>query len=888
MREADVQDKLIKLFAEPLGECAHRLIVFWHDFDGSFEELFDQITADGLTGEEGANVSPRPLAFAKVEKGGMFALKRRILREEPDSDFLVYTPAEKDFSERGLQGNWLADVELVAEHFQADFTSLLASELGATDQAFAGLRDHGKFFNAASRRASFKQLMPHAQTATDVSMGIIGSVLSAPELTTEAIIHAYLRELSGDGDPLGELAKYGVDQAFSNFMVQRVGYKGNLSSTKDLVAHVLVTALSVQLPEGSLSGLEGRISKVHGQYCLNAVHSWIRSGNDLELLYDYCRMVEELCGLPKRLSKLSLRDLGDADVVPCINECILTELFQSMAAGADRGEEAHALVQHRRSLCWYDRLDERFMALDAAAEMQHFYRIHAQAGFHLGDPVEVWRAYTSDWYQMDTVYRSFRKAYDACQRSLSEVPTSVDGGLEELSTYVENLYVNWFLKNTNGCWVNAAAGSWDKVGSVGGIARQVDFFADKVAPWSGKNKKVLVIVSDALRFEVAAELAQLLERDTRGTVSISSMQACFPSITEFGMAALLPHHAMGYSPLSDSVTLDGMPMETTPQREAALRAFVSSGVCVQSKKLMQAKSSERRDIVGDASVVYVYHNQIDAVGEQYSTEDKVFDACDDAMEDIVALVKMAVNQLHFSRVLITSDHGFIYTNRPLEESQHISADDIGEKPVLLGRRYAILGDAGEAGDDTGGGPLVRVDMGYLSGCPLSGVAPRDCVRIKKAGSGESYVHGGVSLQELCVPVLEYRDKRAGQSGYEEREQASLKLVTTNRRITSMLFRIELLQEEPVGGKVLPANYELVMCDSDGDEVSNQIDVGANLTSADATSRAMRVQMELRAGVAYDSHATYYLVCRDAATKVTAWQEEFHIDIAFAPLDDFGF
>jgi hypothetical protein len=292
--------------------------------------------------------------------------------------------------------------------------------------------------------------------------------------------------------------------------------------------------------------------------------------------------------------------------------------------------------------------------------------------------------------------------------------------------------------------------------------------------------------------------------------------------------------------------------------------------------------------LGDASVVYVYHNQIDAVGEQYSTEDKVFDACDDAMEDIVALVKMAVNQLHFSRVLITSDHGFIYTNRPLEESQHISADDISMKPVLLGRRYAILDDAGEVGEGTGGGPLVRVDMSYLSGCPLSGVAPRDCVRIKKAGAGESYVHGGVSLQELCVPVLEYRDKRAGQSGYEEREQVALKLVTTNRRITSMLFRIELLQEEPVGGKVLPANYELVMCDSGGDGVSNQIDVGANLTSADATSRAMRVQMELRAGVAYDSHATYYLVCRDAATKVTAWQEEFHIDIAFAPLDDFGF
>lgn len=888
MKEPDIKGKLAKLYSEPLGECARRRVVFWHDMEGSFEELFDQIAADRLIDEGEAVVSPRPLTFAKIEKGGLFALKRRILRQEPDSDFLVYTRSEKDFSEHALQGNWLADIELVAEHFQADFASLLAAELGASDQAVQGLREHARFFNASSRRASFVQLMPHARTTADVSMGIIGSVLSAPELSTEAIIHAYIKELADGGDPLGELAKYGADDMFSSFLMQRIGYKGDLSSVDDLAAHVLVTALSMQLPEGSLPGLESRMSKPHGQYCLNIVHSWIRSGQDQELLYDCCRKTENECGLPERLSKLSLDNLRDADVMPCINERILVELFHSMAAGADRGEDAHDIVRQRQSLCWHDRVDERFKALDAVSDMQRFYRQHAQSGFHFGDPVDVWKAYTSDWYQMDTAYRSFRRAYDACQRSLSDIPQDVDSALDDLSEHVENLYANWFLLNTNGCWVQAASSSWGKVGSIGGIVRQEDFYADKVAPWTGKNKKVLVIISDALRFEVAVELAQLLERDTRGSVSISAMQACFPSITEFGMASLLPHHAMGYSVSDHSVTLDGLPTDTTAQRQAALRMFVSSGVCVQSKKLMQARISERREIVGDANVVYVYHNQIDAVGEQYTTEDKVFDACDDAMNDIVALVKMAVNQLHFSRVLIIADHGFIYTNRPLEESQHVSASDISKKPVLLGRRYALVDGSDGDGEATEEGPLLHIDMNYLSGSSLVGLAPRDCVRIKKAGPGESYVHGGVSLQELCVPVLEYRDKRSGQRGYEKREQVSLKLVTTNRYITSMLFRIELLQEEPVGGKALPASYELVMCNSEGNEVSNQIDVAANLTSADATSRTMRVQMELKPGVAYDPHATYYLACRDATTKVTAWQEEFHINIAFAPLDDFGF
>ena len=37
-----------------------------------------------------------------------------------ESDFLIYSRSQKDLSPRGLEGNWLADVELIAEHFQAD------------------------------------------------------------------------------------------------------------------------------------------------------------------------------------------------------------------------------------------------------------------------------------------------------------------------------------------------------------------------------------------------------------------------------------------------------------------------------------------------------------------------------------------------------------------------------------------------------------------------------------------------------------------------------------------------------------------------------------------------------------------------------------------------
>ena len=71
MSEPNIQNKLRRLFAQPLGECARRRVVFWHDVDGSFEELFDQMASDAVHMD--AAPSAHPLEFAKVEPGGIFA-----------------------------------------------------------------------------------------------------------------------------------------------------------------------------------------------------------------------------------------------------------------------------------------------------------------------------------------------------------------------------------------------------------------------------------------------------------------------------------------------------------------------------------------------------------------------------------------------------------------------------------------------------------------------------------------------------------------------------------------------------------------------------------------------------------------------------------------------
>ena len=878
MAQCDAIGQLKDCFSKQLGDFEKRRIIIWHDIDGSFEAEFDSLEPKELKGE-------RTLHLAKAEEGSMFALKRALYRDSAGDDFLIYTREQKNLSAKALEGNWIADIELIAEHFQADFASMLMDDLGAADGAVEGIEVFKSFFNAQDRRQRFKKLMPAAQTKQDVALGVIGSVLGAEDLSTECLVRTYVISLSSDDSPLEKLGKYGADAAWGSFLTKRIGYEADLESLEGLAAHILITALSFQLPDGALDGLEGRISAPHGQFCLNIVHDWMDNEGTSDELFELCRRIENLCNLEQRFSQFTALALCEADIFPCINERIVVDLFTSMANGADRSDEASKVLQRRSDMRWHTRVTPYFDALEQAILIQQFHRQNVQ-GFHYAKPTDVWAKYTDPaggWWRMDSAYRNFCKAADAAQKSTYDLPIAMDDSMEALASWMERVYVNWFLSETNRCWIGAAESSWERFGHIEGIRRQRNFFDEYVISGAAGAKKTLVIISDALRYEVAAELAQRLEQDTRGSAKLDSMHSVFPSITEFGMAALLPHSSLSFSMDNGCVYANvDMPTVSRAQREAILRTRKPSARCIQSKDLFAAKRAVRKEMVGDADVVYVYHNKIDSVGEDYSTEHDVFEACDTAIDDIVALVKMATGDLAFSRILITADHGFLYTREPLDESGKVSGKDIAGSTLSLGRRYAI------SGDWPGDALFIKMNMDDIDGGSYVGIAPRECIRIKKPGPGENYVHGGLSLQECCVPVIQFRNMRTGAKGYEESRPATLQMLSTSRRVTSLMFKVDLFQKDRVEGKVLPAEYEVCMVDPSGNEVSDVRKAHADMSNPDETARVCRIQLGLKAGRQYDPKKTYYLLCREKATGQIAWKEEYQIDIPFVPMDDFGF
>ena len=68
--------------------------------------------------------------------------------------------------------------------------------------------------------------------------------------------------------------------------------------------------------------------------------------------------------------------------------------------------------------------------------------------------------------------------------------------------------------------------------------------------------------------------------------------------------------------------------------------------------------------------------------------------------------------------------------------------------IEIGRRYAVM--------RTGARPEYLLPVKFLGGnADCDAFAPRENIRIKMNGGGLNAVHGGVSLQEMVTPVIEY-------------------------------------------------------------------------------------------------------------------------------------
>lgn len=769
------------------------------------------------------------------------------------------------------------DIKLYSEEFRADLVSLQMEELRVEPSSHMRktMKLYAKFLDSKERRAKLQRIGHTYQAPLQLHIDIMAVLCGLNGGSVQDIIIAVLKAglEKESNEALINIEKFGNIDAFRQLVQKFTGYiYVEDRPLSDLAAHILISAMSHTSPAFALRGLERFISDTCKAFCYQLVHEWQR-GDERETLIEICRHVERELRLADRFDRTEIDILIKSDTFPAIDESMLKRFFTEIGENVIKAEEIIKTVENRRISAWYKLTEDYLESLYYIAKMKEFYLAHID-GFHVVEPVELWNLYTTDAYIMDNHYRHFHYHFG---NTLKNPNAILEDALKKCSDVVEGIYHEWYLKQLTSAWTKAIANDMESLGCVSSINEQRKFYTRYVSKNASKGNRVFVIISDALRYEVAAELCESLGHNTKGKATLEAIQAIFPSITKFGMAALLPGKEMSVNDKMD-VFVDGNPTGNTIQRGAVLSKANPESVAVTYKELLQMKKQERRDLVSGKEIIYIYHDVIDTTGDKAATETKVFEACKTAIDELTVIVKIIVNDLSGMNIIITADHGFLYTYKPLEESQKVSRQTFEGNVYEPGRRYALTAA------DTTASYLLPVNMErIIRGTSIKGFAPQDTVRIKLQGSGDNYVHGGISLQEMVVPVIVYKGMRPGYKNYVEVHNPGLALISENRKISNLMFFLDFLQNQPVGEKVQPCNYNLYLINEEGTPVSDIQTVIANKTNDNASERVFRVRFTLKQ-MQYDRNKSYRLVITNGIDEPE--EIEFRIDIAFA--DDFGF
>ena len=138
-----------------------------------------------------------------------------------------------------------------------------------------------------------------------------------------------------------------------------------------------------------------------------------------------------------------------------------------------------------------------------------------------------------------------------------------------------------------------------------------------------------------------------------------------------------------------------------------------------------------------------------------------------------------------------------------------------------------------------------------------------------------------------MPVLHFKNRRRGTAAFEEASPAGIEAVLATNVISNSLFSVDFLQTRPVGGKVLPAEYEVFVADASHAPVTDVARIVADKTADSSQERTVRVGFCLRTGFSPDSGQEYPLLARNTQTGELAELATLRMQIALAPMSDFG-
>ena len=874
MEHARIISALRRIFEEE-GER----IVFWNDPEREFENVVELL------------VQP-DIVVLRLDQLPALGVKMRVELDEPDSRFLLYTPS----AEPSFEVDWLLDIRLYARTFRADRSSIILDELGLQNRA---LRDHimerGKFFDNHERFIKLKAIVAAHDTAAYIDRKILSLVVKAEQPEEFSILRSVFHSWSlSDSSPDLErppeswesLTKLDLEDAFWSMVRVRFGYEDDSPTLRRLLLCLFATDFAHYFHAEVPAWLAYHL--LLPRYRAEAVvfmAQW-RDSSSKALSYDIISdEIGDLLKLRDHIDLFALEDICDVPTFYAVEKAIAAMLCRRIEEDGELIDAVmvRELANSRMNGHWVAAIAGE-SAIPRTTLLALYEAIIAAAELYAStqglppipeavDARALYRAYTRVFYRHDSLYRKFCEAANIVQRKGWD-------NLKQLRDRLESVYNNRILVPLSLAWdafVNPAGAeklldTW----TLKGITNQYQFFDRFVRPRldEAEQRKVFVIISDAFRYEAAIELASELNGKYRYEAALSSMLGVLPSITSLGKAALLPHTTLSHTE-NGELQVDGKPAATLVQRNAVLERV--SGMACDARQLLKMKREDGRAFINGKRVIYVYHDIIDAQSDGGGNETGTFEYVRQAINELSALVSHILNTLNGGYIVITADHGFLFSDTSPGEPEKSRIENKPYGALTAKKRY-VLGRDLPSPDNIWHGH-VSVTAGTEGG--LEFWVPKSVNRFHFV-AGARFIHGGATLHEIVVPVVTVHHVR-GKSASETRiKSAAVHVLGSSHKITTAMHRFDLIQTEAVGERIKPVTLKVALYD--GDVPISNIDVVTFDTISDSIAQRTKTVRLTLLDREYDKQRPYYLVLRDAETGVEQQRVSITIDRAFR--DDF--
>ena len=376
-----------------------------------------------------------------------------------------------------------------------------------------------------------------------------------------------------------------------------------------------------------------------------------------------------------------------------------------------------------------------------------------------GTPTGMLSWYTEAGCHVDRAHRKLE---------LARTELGIFGELEDALTAARAVYDTWLDELLTRFTSGLEQGELD----ADGLLRQTEIHDRFVGDSASRTAYVWV---DALRFELGLDLAEAL-RAVAGDVVVHAAVAAAPTITLVGMAGLLPAAAaslrVGLDGDKITVSVGGTEVKDVTGRRDLLRARHGAVADLDLNDAAQKGEKALARAIGDAELVLLRSQEVDTVGESGMLS--VGWSHFETVMNLLASVIARLAQAGIERVVISADHGFIALGQDLGNPRVVDPPAGATGTV---KRRVFVGRGGVPNPAT-----VRVPLGACGvSSDLDIVVPR-ALAVFRAGGGRQFFHGGLSPQELVVPVIVLSLAKAPKP-----QKLEIRLQVAGERITTGVF-----------------------------------------------------------------------------------------------------